>query len=86
MSVDVLSSPEVKLFPAYNPVNAVEKARSPDPDFCFGYENTDTKGCYITAVKLSTGKVSIAGLGKDEVLEGIIAYDRAERNTWVRST
>ena len=60
---------------------AVENARSPDPDFCFGYENTDTKGCYITAVKLSTGKVSIAGLGKDEVLEGIVAYDRAERNT-----
>ena len=62
-------------------MNAVENARSPNPDFCFGYENTDTKGCYITAVKLSTGKVSIAGLGKDEVLEGIVAYGRAQRNT-----
>ena len=33
-----------------------------------------------TTVKLETGKVNIKGLGKDEALEGIIAYDKAERN------
>ena len=42
---------------------------------------TCTKGYYISAVKLSTGKVSVEGLGKDNVLEGIVAYDKAERNT-----
>ena len=31
-------------------------------------------------MKLSTGKVSLEGLEDDEILPGIVAYDRAERN------
>ena len=64
----------------YSAANVADNARSGNDNYCYGYGNVDTKGYYITTVKLETGKVSIKGLGKDEVLEGIVAYDRAERN------
>ena len=64
----------------YDAANVADKARSGNDDYCYGYGNVDTKGYYITTVKCETGKVSIKGLGKDEVLEGIVAYDRAEKN------
>ena len=71
-SIDSLS------FPLYNPALAIEHAHSLSKDFCFGYECTDTKGYYITTVKISCAKVNIKGLDKDEILKGIVAYDRAE--------
>ena len=64
----------------YDAANVADNARSGNDDYCYGYGNVDTNGYYITTVKLETGKVSIKGLGKDEVLEGIVAYDRAEKN------
>ena len=64
----------------YDAANVADNARSGSDNYCYGCGNVDTNGYYITTVKLDTGNVSIKGLGKDEVLEGIIAYDRAERN------
>ena len=63
----------------YNPVIIAENATSGSDNYCYGYGNRDTNGYYITTVKLEAAKVSISGLGKDEVLEGIVAYDRAEK-------
>ena len=64
----------------YDAAHVADNARSGNDDYCYGYGNVDTNGYYITTVKLETGRVSIKGLGKDEVLEGIVAYDRAEKN------
>lgn len=64
----------------YNPVTIAESAISGSDNYCYGYGNRDTNGYYITTVKLEAAKVSISGLGKDEVLEGIVAYDRAEKS------
>ena len=64
----------------YDAANVADNARSGNDDYCYGYGNVDTNGYYITTAKLETGKVNIKGLGKDEVLEGIVAYDQAERN------
>ena len=64
----------------YDAATVADHARSGNDDYCYGYGNVDTQGYYITTVKVETGKVSIKGLGKDKVLEGIVAYDRAEKN------
>lgn len=64
----------------YDAAHVADNARSGNDDYCYGYGNVDTNGYYVTTVKLETGKVNIKGLGKDEVLEGIVAFDRAQRN------
>ena len=69
------------VFPLYDPLQPVKKAVSQSDDYCFGYQNSNTDGYYITSLKIACGKVNIKGLGKDEILEGIVAYDRAERNS-----
>lgn len=70
------------LYIHYCAEKAVLKAKSPDPNYCFGFESANTDGYYITTVKIATGLVSLEGLGggDDLVLPGIVAYDRAERN------
>ena len=68
-------------FTPYDPIAAVGNAYSCSDDFCFGYENSSTNGYYITTVKIACGKVDMKGLDNDEILEGIVAYDRAERNS-----
>ena len=64
----------------YDAVLVAENAVSGSDQFCYGYGNRDTNGYYITTVKLETAKIPISGLGKDEVLEGIVAYDKAEKS------
>ena len=63
----------------YNPVEIAEKFKCPNPDYCYGYENTDSKGYYLATVKLSCAKTSVQLL-QDEVLQGIVAYDGCTRN------
>ena len=36
--------------------------------------------CFEIEIVLETGKVNIKGLGKDEILERLVAYDRSQRN------
>ena len=47
--------------------------------YCMGYLNPGASGLgYISTLKLSTGKVSMQGL--DAGTEGIVSYDRCEKN------
>ena len=47
--------------------------------YCMGYLNPGASGLgYISTLKLSTGKVSMKGL--DAGTEGIVSYDRCEKN------
>lgn len=56
----------------------VDGAVGPFDDYCDGYGNAGSSGVgYISALTLSTGKVEKK---YDEVLEGIVSYDRAEAN------
>ena len=64
----------------FEPEKIAANARSPSDDYCYGYMNADTQGYYITTVKLSTGVVDVRGFDDDEVLMGIVSYDRAEKN------
>ena len=63
----------------YDPVVSAENFKCPNPDYCYGYENTNTNGYYLATVKLSCGKTNVHLL-QDEVLQGIVAYDRCEKN------
>lgn len=54
----------------------VDGAVGPFELYCDGYGNAGSSGLgYISALKLQTGKVKA---DMDEVLEGIVSYDRAE--------
>ncbi len=54
----------------------VNGAVGPFDAYCDGYGNPGTSGLgYISVLKLETGKVR---MDMDEVLEGIVSYDRAE--------
>lgn len=66
--------------PAYDPLTAVQHGVSPHENYCFGFGSTNTNGYYITTMKLSTGKVELKPLEKDETLLTIAAYDKAESN------
>jgi histidine decarboxylase len=56
----------------------VNGAVGPFDDYCDGYGNPGASGLgYISVLKLSTGTV-VKNL--DTVLEGIVSYDRAEKN------
>ena len=69
------------LYPAYNPVIPAENFKSNRTRYCIGYQNIDTNGYYLTTIKLECGKVKIGEVPiNDEVLPGIVAYDRAEKN------
>ena len=61
-------------------MNIAEKAASPSNTFCYGYQNTDTEGCYITTCKLEIGLVDKGKLKEDETLLHIASYDNAEAN------
>ena len=63
----------------YDPATAAEGFRCPNPDYCYGYENIDSNGCYLATVKLSCGKTNVESL-QDELLQGIVAYGRCEKN------
>ena len=62
----------------FDPIAIITKARSPHHKYCYGYGNIDTAGHYVTACKLSCGKVRLDKLN-DEVLSGIVAYGRAKQ-------
>ncbi len=56
----------------------VNGAVGPFDDYADGYGNSGASGLgYISVLKLETGKVKA---DMDEVLEGIVSYDRAESN------
>ena len=63
----------------YDPVEVAENFKCPNPDYCYGYENTDTNGYYLTTLKLSCGKTNVQLL-QDAVLQGIVAYDTCTKN------
>jgi histidine decarboxylase len=57
----------------------VNGAVGPSQPYCMGYLNPGASGYgYISTLKLSTGVVSTAGL--DPGTEGIVSYDRCEKN------
>jgi histidine decarboxylase len=59
--------------------DVVNGAVGPFNPYCMGYLNPGASGDgYISTLKLSTGIVSVAGL--DPGTEGIVSYDRCERN------
>ena len=61
-----------------NRVDVVNGAVGPFDDYCDGYGNPGSSGGgYISVLKLSTGTVAKT---MDSVLEGIVSYDRAEKN------
>lgn len=61
-----------------NLAEVVNGAVGPFADYCTGYLNPGTSGLgYIVTFKLSTGQVKA---DTDLVLEGIVSYDRAEKN------
>lgn len=64
----------------FDPVSIAEKSASPSDTLCYGYQNTDTEGCYITTCKLEIGLVDKAKLEEDETLLHIASYDTAEAN------
>ncbi|NJP09451.1 MAG: histidine decarboxylase [Leptolyngbyaceae cyanobacterium RU_5_1] len=57
----------------------VDGAIGPFGPYCMGYMNPGASGYgYISTMKLSTGIVSVEGL--DTGTEGIVSYDRCEKN------
>ncbi len=63
----------------YDQATVINGAVGSDPYFCMGYLNPGASGTgYISTLKLSVGSVSVENL--DEVTEGIVAYDRCEKN------
>jgi|GEM_PF-216438 len=59
--------------------DVVNGAVSPFGPYCMGYMNPGASGNgYISTMKISTGSVSVAGL--DPGTEGIVSYDRSEKN------
>ena len=63
----------------YDPTEVAKMFKSPSPHFCYGYENVDSKGYYLSTVKLSCGKTNVHLL-QDEVLQEIVAYDTCTKN------
>ena len=65
----------------YSPItreDVVNGAVGPFDDYCDGYGNPGSSGIgYVSVLKLSTGTVAKT---MDSVLEGIVSYDRAEKN------
>ncbi len=61
------------------PAQELDKtAISPFDDYCDGYGMPGAKGTgYVSVLKVSTGVVE---KGDDDLLDGIVAYDRAEAN------
>ncbi len=60
------------------PAEVIDGAISPFADYCDGYGNPGSSGTgYVSVLKLSTGTI-VKSL--DSVLEGIVSYDRAEKN------
>ncbi len=58
--------------------DVVNGAVGPFDEWCDGYGNAGTSGLgYISVLKLSTGVVAKK---MDHILEGIVSYDRAEKN------
>ncbi len=58
--------------------DVVNGAIGPFDDYCDGYGNQGASGTgYVSVLKLSTGTVAKT---MDTVLEGIVSYDRAEKN------
>jgi histidine decarboxylase len=63
---------------ALSPTEIVNGAVGPFEDYCDGYGNPGASGLgYISVLKLATGTVRKS---MDSVLEGIVSYDRAEKN------
>ena len=61
-----------------NRAEVVNGAVGPFDDYCDGYGNPGSSGIgYVSVLKLSTGTVAKT---MDSVLEGIVSYDRAEKN------
>src|SRR2546426_10941382 len=59
--------------------DVVNGAVGPFDSYCMGYMNPGASGYgYLSTLKLSTGVVNVAGL--DPGTEGIVSYDRCERN------
>jgi histidine decarboxylase len=59
--------------------DVVNGAVGPFGPYCMGYMNPGASGFgYISTLKLSTGVVNVAGL--DPGTEGIVSYDRCEKN------
>src|SRR5436190_12700677 len=59
--------------------DVVDGAIGPSTKYCMGYLNPGASGQgYISTLKLSTGLVKVAGL--DPGTEGIVSYDRCEKN------
>jgi histidine decarboxylase len=59
--------------------DVVDGAIGPSERHCMGYLNPGASGFgYISTLKLSTGLVNVAGL--DPGTEGIVSYDRCEKN------
>ena len=63
----------------FDPVSIAEKAASPSDTNCFGYQNSDTEGYYITTCKLEIGLVDRQSFkDTDQALLHIASYDDAE--------
>jgi histidine decarboxylase len=59
--------------------DVVNGAVGPFDSYCMGYMNPGASGYgYLSTLKLSTGVVNVEGL--DPGTEGIVSYDRCERN------
>lgn len=66
------------MHPPMTTAEVVDGAVGPFDDYCDGYGNPGAAGLgYVCVLKLSTGTVA---RGMDTVLEGIVSYDRAEKN------
>lgn len=63
----------------FDPVSIADKAKSPSDTDCYGYQNSDTEGCYITTCKLEIGLVNREKFSEDDqTLLHIASYDDAE--------
>ena len=63
----------------FDPVSIAEKAASPSDTDCYGYQNSDTEGCYITTCKLEIGLADREKFDNDDqTLLHIVSYDDAE--------
>lgn len=63
----------------FDPASIAAKAVSPCDKLCYGYQNTDTGGCYITTCKLEIGLVNREKFHEDDqTLLHIASYDDAE--------
>lgn len=65
--------------PQFSLADVVNGAIAPAAAYCMGYMNPGASGYgYISTMKLSTGMVRVEGL--DSGTEGIVSYDRCEKN------